>query len=220
MSHTTLPLSDRLYEYYQAVATRETELLAALREETAKRPDGKMQISPEVGQFFGLIIELMNAQKALEIGVFTGYSGLCIAQALPFDGKLIACEINQDHAQTALRYWREAGLERKIEIHIAPAWETLDTLLENGHANTFDFLFIDADKENLDRYYERCLLLARAGGLIVIDNVLWSGRVADPEDVDLDTQAIRALNEKIHEDARVSLSVVPIGDGLTLARKR
>lgn len=220
MSHTTLPLSDRLYEYYQAVATRETELLAALREETAKRPDGRMQISPEVGQFFGLIIELMNAQKALEIGVFTGYSGLCIAQSLPFDGKLIACEINQDHAQTALRYWREAGLERKIEIHIAPAWETLDTLLENGHANTFDFLFIDADKENLDRYYERCLLLARAGGLIVIDNVLWSGRVADPEDVDLDTQAIRALNEKIHEDARVSLSVVPIGDGLTLARKR
>ncbi|PAW80033.1 MAG: SAM-dependent methyltransferase [Verrucomicrobia bacterium Tous-C9LFEB] len=220
MSHTTLPLSDRLYEYYQAVATRETELLAALREETAKRPDGKIQISPEVGQFFGLLIELMGAQKALEIGVFTGYSGLCIAQALPFDGKLIACEINQDHAKTALRYWREAGLERKIEIHIAPAWETLDTLLENGHANTFDFLFIDADKENLDRYYERCLLLARPGGLIAIDNVLWNGRVADPEDVDLDTQAIRALNEKIHEDARVTLSMIPIGDGLTLARKR
>ncbi len=220
MSHTTLPLSDRLYEYYQAVATRETELLAALREETAKRPDGTIQISPEVGQFFGLLIELMGAQKALEIGVFTGYSGLCIAQALPFDGKLIACEINQDHAKTALRYWREAGLERKIEIHIAPAWETLDTLLENGHANTFDFLFIDADKENLDRYYERCLLLARPGGLIAIDNVLWKGRVADPEDVDLDTQAIRALNEKIHEDARVSLSMIPIGDGLTLARKR
>lgn len=220
MSHNTLPLSDRLYEYYQAIATRETELLAALREETEKLPNGHMQISPEVGQFFGLVLELMGAQKALEIGVFTGYSGLCIAQSLPFDGKLIACEIDREHASTAMRYWREAGLERKIDLRIAPAWETLDTLLENGHANTFDFLFIDADKESLDRYYERCLLLARPGGLIAIDNVLWHGRVADPDDSAPETQSIRLLNEKLREDTRVTLSVLPIGDGLTLARKR
>lgn len=220
MSQNTLPLTDRLYEYYQAIATRETELLAALREETSNLPDAAMQISPEVGQFFGLIIELMSARKALEIGVYTGYSGLCIAQALPFDGKLIACEISKEHATTAMRYWREAGLERKIDLRIAPAWDTLDNLLEDGHANTFDFLFIDADKESLDRYYERCLHLARPGGLIVIDNVLWHGLVADPENTAPETESIRLLNEKIREDNRVSLSVLPIGDGLTLARKR
>lgn len=220
MSTTTLPLTSTLYEYYRAIAVRETELLATLREETSKLPNGRMQIAPEVGQFFGFAIELTGAQKALEIGVFTGYSGLCIAQALPFDGKLIACESDPEHATTAMRYWREAGLERKIDLRIAPAWDTLDNLLENGHADTFDFIFIDADKESYDRYYERCLLLSRAGGLIAIDNVLWSGRVADPEDNDLDTESLRRLNEKIHEDNRVSIAVLPIGDGLTLVRKR
>lgn len=220
MSQTPLPLTDRLYEYYRAIGTRETELLETLREETAKLPNGSMQIAPELGQFFSLLIELTGASKALEIGVFTGYSGLCIAQALPFDGKLIACDINKEYATTALRYWREAGLERKIDLRIAPASETLDALLEDGQANTFDFLFIDADKGNLDRYYERCLLLARPGGLIAIDNVLWKGRVADPDNNDADTESIRLLNEKLREDNRVTLSVLPISDGLTLARKR
>lgn len=220
IGQTKFLFPEKTYEYYQAIATRETELLAALREETAKLPDGHMQISPETGQFFSFLVEITGAQKALEIGVFTGYSALCVAQALPFDGKLVACELNKTYASTALRYWREAGLERKIDLHIGPAWETLDDLLENGQANTFDFLFIDADKENYDRYYERCLLLARPGGVIAIDNVLWSGRVADPDDHDADTRAIRFLNEKIRDDTRVTISVLPVGDGLTLARKR
>jgi predicted O-methyltransferase YrrM len=220
MIEITAPTEDLLYNYYRAIGIRETELLSLIREETNALPDAHTQITPEMGQFFGLMIELIGAQKALEVGVYTGYSGLCIAQALPFDGKFVACEINREYAQTALRYWREAGIERKVDLRVAPALETLDILIEDGYADTFDFLFIDADKKNYDRYYERCLILARSGGLIAINSILCHGRTADPEDHHPDVAAIRRLNDKIHDDNRVSISTLPVGDGLTLARKR
>ena len=219
MSNQTIGLDDQLYRYLQSVSLREPEILTQLRQETARHSMGQMQIAPEQGQFMALLVQLMGAKKTLEVGVFTGYSSLVVALALPTDGKVIACDVSEEYTAIARRYWQQAGVADKIDLHIAPALETLDHLLANGHAGTFDFAFIDADKSNYDGYYERSLQLVRSGGLVAIDNVLWSGQVADPQVQDSRTNTIRALNQKVHEDARVSLSLVPIGDGLTLARK-
>jgi predicted O-methyltransferase YrrM len=178
-----------------------------------------MQISPEQGQFMALLVKLIGAKKTLEVGVFTGYSSLVVALALPADGKIVACDVSEEYTSVARRYWQQAGVADKIDLHIAPALETLDKLLTAGEAETFDFAFIDADKSNYDNYYERSLELIRPGGLIAIDNVLWSGKVADTEIQDNQTNKIRALNRKLHEDSRITLSLVPIADGLTLAMK-
>jgi len=179
-----------------------------------------MQIAPEQGQFMALLVQLLGATKTLEVGVFTGYSSLCVALALPPNGKIVACDLSEEYTQVARRYWQAAGVADKIELRLAPALETLDDLLADGQAETFDFAFIDADKINYQEYYERSLQLVRLGGLIAIDNVLWSGRVAEPQFQDKSTLAIRAFNEKLHDDERVSISLVPIADGLTLVLKR
>ncbi len=220
MSNTTLGLSDRLATYLQTVAVREAAILTELRQETAQQPLSQMQIAPEQGQLMALLVRLMGARKTLEVGVFTGYSTLVVALALPPDGKVVACDISAEYTAIAQRYWQAAGVADRIELHIAPALESLDRFLAEGQANTFDFVFIDADKSNYDGYYERALQLVRVGGLIAIDNVLWGGNVADPTVQDSRTQKIRALNQKIHQDPRVDMSLVPIADGLTLAIKR
>ncbi|MEM6591403.1 MAG: class I SAM-dependent methyltransferase [Cyanobacteria bacterium P01_C01_bin.73] len=220
MPQKYLSLDDRLYAYLVATSVREPEVLAQLRQETAQMPMGRMQISPDQGQFMGLLVQLIGARKTLEVGVFTGYSALAVALALPPDGKIIACDIDEKTTAIARRYWVIAGVEHKIDLRIAPALETLNQLLDQGGANSFDCAFIDADKRGYDAYYEAALALVRPGGLILIDNVLWSGRVADPSADDLATQAIRALNQKLKADQRVTVSLVPIGDGLTLAVKR
>ena len=219
MSKKTLGLDNQLYDYLLSVCVREPEILQQLRQETNSHPSATMQISPEQGQFMALLVQLLGATKTLEIGVFTGYSSLCVALALPAHGKIIACDVSEEYTGVARRYWQKAGVSDKIDLRIAPAIETLDQLLLE-HKQTFDFAFIDADKQNYDAYYERSLELIRPGGLIAIDNVLWGGRVADPQFQNPSTKAIRALNQKLHSDERVSLSLVPIGDGLTLALKR
>ena len=220
MSVATIAMTEALYGYLLKTTLREPELLARLRAETAALPNRGMQISPEQGQLMGLLVELIGARRTLEIGVFTGYSSTVVALALPADGKLVACDVSTDWTDVARRYWREAGVASKIELHVQPALQTLDALLARGDAGTFDFAFIDADKAGYDAYYERCLTLLRVGGLIAVDNTLWSGAVADEADQRESTSAIRALNVKITADARVTASLVPIGDGLFLARKR
>ena len=220
MPKQSIGLDNQLYNYLLSVSLREPEILEKLRQETANHPRSGMQISPEQGQFMSLLVQLIGAKKTLEVGVFTGYSSLSVALALPADGKIIACDVSEEFTAIARRYWLEAGVADKIDLRLAPALETLDRLLATGQAETFDFAFIDADKENYDGYYERSLQLVRPGGLIAIDNVLWSGQVADDQNQDESTQAIRALNEKLHHDERVTLSLVPIADGLTLAIKR
>lgn len=220
MSNKTLGLSDAVYSYLLSQSLREPEILQRLRQETAKLPMAQMQIAPEQGQFMALLVQLLSARKTLEVGVFTGYSALCVALALPEEGKVVACDISEEYTAIARQFWQEAGVADKIDLRIAPALETLDHLLAEGQANSFDFAFIDADKSNYGNYYERSLQLVRPGGLIAIDNVLWSGRVADPQVDDNRTAAIRAFNQHLHQDQRVSLSLVPIADGLTLALKR
>jgi predicted O-methyltransferase YrrM len=220
MSRRSIVLTDALYEYLLSVSLREPELLARLRQETARQEMARMQISPEQGQFMFLLLRLIGATRCLEIGVFTGYSSLVTALALPEDGRIVACDVSEEWTAVARRYWREAGVEPKIDLRIAPALETLDRLVEAGETGRFDFAFIDADKESYLSYYERVLQLLRPGGLLAVDNVLWSGRVADPEVSDADTAALRHFNESLHRDERIDLSLVPIGDGLTLARKR
>ena len=220
MSDKFLPLDDRLYRYVLDNSLREPEVLTQLRQETAQHPQAVMQVAPEQGQLMALLAQLLGAKKVLEIGVFTGYSSLCVALALPADGKLIACDINASDATIAQRYWQAAGVADKIDLRIAPALETLDQLLAAGQAESFDFAFIDADKSNYIHYYECALQLVRRGGLIAIDNVLWSGQVADLSVQDSRTQSIRAFNQSLHQDERVSLSLLTIADGLTLALKR
>lgn len=220
MSKKTLDLSNHLYDYLLSVSVREPEVLRQLRQETARHSLGVMQIAPEQGQFMALLIQLLGATKTLEVGVFTGYSSLVVALALPANGKIVACDLSEEYTRVARRYWQLAGVADKIDLRLAPALDTLDQLLADGQAETFDFAFIDADKVNYEGYYERSLQLVRPGGLIAIDNVLWSGRVANPQDQDKSTLAIRALNNKLHHDQRVTLSLVPIADGLTLALKR
>jgi len=220
MSRRSISLNDSLYDYLLSVSLREPDLLRKLREETATDPAARMQISPEQGQFMGLLARLMGARRCLEIGVFTGYSSLALALALPEDGHILACDVSERWTAVARRYWAAAGVDHKIELRLAMAVETLERLRESGAAGSFDFAFIDADKENYVGYYERVLELLRPGGLIVVDNTLWSGRVADPENAEADTVALRHFNEHLHHDERVDLSLVPVGDGLTLARKR
>jgi len=219
MSNRTLCITEQLYEYMMGVSLREPELLQRLRAETALDEMARMQIAPEQGQFMALLIHLLRAEKTIEIGVYTGYSALCTALALPDHGRLIACDISKEWTRVACRYWEEAGVSYKIDLRLAPAAETLAGLLAANEAGTFDFAFIDADKTGYDHYYEACLQLLRPGGLIAIDNVLWYGYVADRTIDDTDTEAIRAFNRKIHGDSRVEISLVPIADGLTLARK-
>ena len=219
MSHQTLNLTPQLYQYLLSVSLRETEILQKIRHKSASHPLSKMQISPEQAQFMAFLLKLMRAKKVLEIGVFLGYSSTAMALALPEDGKLIACDSNGEFTSIASGYWYEAGLMGKISLRLAPALETLDKLITDNHSNSFDFVFIDADKSNYDNYYEKSLQLVRSGGVIAIDNVLWYGRVADSEVNDNRTQKIRAFNQKLADDDRIDLSLLPIGDGLTLARK-
>lgn len=220
MLKKTMGLDEQLYNYFLSVSLREADILRQLREETAHLPNAIMQIAPEQGQFMALLIKLLGAKKTLEVGVFTGYSSLCVALALPKDGKIVACDVSEEYTTMARRYWQAAGVADKIDLYIAPALDTLDQLLVEGQAETFDFAFIDADKGNYDLYYERSLQLIRTGGLIAIDNVLWSGRVADTQTKESSTKKLRALNEKLHKDQRITLSMIPIADGLTLALKR
>jgi predicted O-methyltransferase YrrM len=220
MANQTLGLDTQLYDYLQSVSLREPEILTQLRQETAQHPMAQMQIAPDQGQFMALLVQLIGAKKTLEVGVFTGYSSLVVALALPPEGKVVACDVSEEYTSIARRYWQQAGVADKIDLHIAPAQETLKSLLAEGQAGTFDFAFIDADKSNYEIYYELALELVRPSGLIIVDNVLWSGRVADPQVQDNRTKAIRSLNQKLHQDQRVTLSLVPIGDGLTLALKR
>ncbi|MCE9612677.1 MAG: class I SAM-dependent methyltransferase [Lentisphaerae bacterium] len=220
MSTRTLTLDDRLYGYLRGVSLREPDLLRRLREETAPLEMAGMQISPEQGQFMGLMVRVLGARRALEVGVFTGYSSLSVALALPADGELVACDVSAEWTSIARRYWAEAGVAGKIDLRLAPAADTLRELMLSGQAGAFDFAFIDADKGNYDAYYEACLELIRPGGVICIDNVLWGGRVADDAQADASTVALRALNRKLHDDARIDLSLLPLGDGVTLARKR
>ena len=220
MSNKTLFLTGPLYQYLRISSLREPEILRRLREETSRDPMAQMQISPEQGQLMSLLVKLLGATRTLEVGVFTGYSSLCVAMTLPPNGKLIACDISKEWTDVARRYWREAGVDHIVELRLAPGIETMDHLLAGHEAGTFDFVFIDADKKNYDGYYERAQSLLRPGGLIAIDNVFWGGRVADPGNHDRDTLFIRDLNEKIRNDPRVDLSMIPIGDGLMLARKR
>ncbi|MBD2300667.1 MULTISPECIES: class I SAM-dependent methyltransferase [Nostocales] len=216
----TLNLTQNLYEYLLSVSLREPEVLLQLRQETAQHPRANMQVAPEQGQFLAFLVKLIGAKKTLEVGVFTGYSSLSVALALPPDGKIIACDVSEEFTSVARRYWEKVGVADKIDLRLAPATETLESLLAQGQAETFDFAFIDADKENYYRYYELALQLVRPGGLIAIDNVLWSGRVLQPELQDSSTTAIREFNSKLAEDDRIDLSLIAIADGLTLARKR
>lgn len=220
MGKKNIGLTDEVYRYLLSVSVKEADILAKLRQETAKQPMAVMQISPDQGQLMGLLVQLLGAKKTLEVGVFTGYSSLVVALALPADGKIVACDIDESYTAIARRYWQAAGVADKIELHIAPALETLARLITEGEAGSFDFAFIDADKINYPHYYERALELLRPGGLIAIDNVLWSGRVADPEDADKRTVAIREFNQKLYQDRRVKISMLPVADGLTLAMKQ
>ncbi len=220
MSNKTIQMEDALHAYYIESTLREPDLFRELREETASLPESNMQISPEQGQFMRVLIELMGARKTVEIGTFTGYSALSVASALPEDGRLVACDVSEVWTAIGKRYWEAAGVAEKIDLRIGPGTETLDQLIEEGEAGSFDFAFIDADKTGYDTYYEKCLVLLRQGGLITIDNTLWGGKIANPSDNDSDTLAIRDLLVKVRDDKRVSSSLVPIGDGLLLARKR
>jgi predicted O-methyltransferase YrrM len=211
---------EHIYEYLISNSLREPAILRRLREETAALPRASMQISPEHGQFMALIIQLMGARRTLEVGVFTGYSSLAVALALPSDGKIVACDISEEYTGVARKYWKEAGVDHMIDLRLAPALETLRGLMAQGEHSRFDFAFIDADKTNYEGYYECAMELIRPGGLIMIDNVLWSGRVADAAENDADTVALRAFNKKLHADSRVALSMLPLSDGVTLALKR
>jgi predicted O-methyltransferase YrrM len=206
--------------YVASVVTQETPLQARLRAETAALPMGLMQISADQGALLALLVRTLDARRAIEIGTFTGYSALAVAAALPKDGKLICCDVSDEWTRIARRYWKEAGVADRIELRLAPALETLQSLLRDEGRGSFDFAFIDADKSNYDRYYEACLELVRAGGLIALDNMLWGGQVADPAEHDTDTDALRALNAKIRDDRRVDACLMTVGDGVMVARKR
>lgn len=220
MSRRSLTITDQIADYLMSHGVRESDSARALRAETAKLPWAMMQISPEQGALMQMLVRLTGARHTLEVGTFTGYSALVVAEALPADGTIIACDVSDEWTQIGRRHWRAAGVESKIDLRLRPAVETLDALIDEGKAGRFDFAFIDADKSNYDAYYERALTLVRAGGLIGIDNTLWSGAVVDEHRTDDDTVAIRTLNAKVHADRRVDVVLVPIGDGLTLARKR
>ena len=220
MSNKSINLTDNLYQYLLDASLREPESLKSLREETAKLPSANMQIAPEQGQFMALLVQLMGAKKTIEVGVYTGYSALAVAMALPYDGQILACDISEEYTAVARRYWQQAKVANKIDLHLAPATETLEQRIDEGEDSTFDFAFIDADKGNYTKYFDLCFELLRPGGLIAIDNVLWNGAVIDQQNQDADTCAIRTFNQQLLSDDRVDISMVPIADGLTLARKK
>jgi caffeoyl-CoA O-methyltransferase len=220
MSIQTITVTDQIHRYLLDVSLREPPVLAELRRRTADQPQANMQISPEQGQLMALLVRLLGARRCLEIGVFTGYSSLAVALALPPDGRVIACDISETFTRIAREFWDKAGVADKIELRLAPALETLETLLDQGQAGCFDFAFIDADKVNYGAYYEKSLALLKPGGLIAVDNTLWSGRLSDPAAEDADSLALAAFNKRLHADERVDISLIPIGDGLTLALKR
>ena len=220
MSRHTINVDDTLNRYILEHSVREHPVLAELREATAGMPHAGMQISPEQGQLMALLVKMIGARRTIEVGVFTGYSSLAVALALPSDGRVVACDVSAEWTSVGRRFWQKAGVADKIDLRLAPAVQTLDAMLAAGEAGRYDFAFIDADKGNYSSYYERCVKLVRAGGLIAVDNTLWNGWVADPAHAEDDTRAIRAFNDKVLADERVDLSLVPIGDGMTLARKR
>lgn len=220
MTNRSLNLDDALYQYLLDVSLRESPLLKRLREETAQLPTARWQIAPEQGQFMALLVQISGARKILEIGTFTGYSALCMAQTMPADGRLICCDLPGEYNSIAERYWHDAGVAERIELRLAPALETLSALERGGQSESFDLIFIDADKANYRVYLEHALVLVRQGGLILFDNVLWSGRVLEQSPESADTRAIQALNRGLLRDSRIDLSLLPLGDGLTLCRKR
>lgn len=220
MSRTTHGLTEPVQNYIATVGIRATPVQTALRDATTALPQAGMQICSEQGHFMALLIKLIGAKRCIEVGTFTGYSALMVAEALPEDGTLVCCDISDEFTSVGKPFWKEAGVDSKIDLRLAPGTETLDNLLAENQAGTFDFGFIDADKSNYDGYYERVLELVRPGGLIGVDNTIWYGRVADPNENDADTTALKALNQKIHDDERVDMVLLPIGDGLTLCRKR
>lgn len=220
MSRSTLGATPDLLDYLRRYGTRESDVLVRLRNETSELPQARMQISPEQGQLMAVLVELVGARRIIEVGTFTGYSALVMAAAMPDGGKLLACDVSEEWTTIARRYWDEAGVSPRIELRLGPALDTLDGLLASGQAHTWDLAFVDADKGNYVAYWERLVKLVRPGGLILVDNVLWSGRVIDPDDDSEDTRAIRALNERVSQDDRVTPALVPVGDGLTVARVR
>jgi caffeoyl-CoA O-methyltransferase len=215
-----LSIPDSIIDYLRAVSVREHPVMRRLQEDTAKLPNATMQISPEHAQFMQLLVETMRAERTIEVGVFRGYSALAVALALPKWGRVVACDINEEYASAARRYWEEAGVAEKIDLRLRPGLETLHEMIGTGEQGRYDFAFIDADKTNYQNYYECCLRLLRPGGVIMVDNVLWSGRVADDSDQTADTVALRAFNEKLRDDSRVSISMLTLDDGVTLALKR
>jgi len=217
---SNVQLDDRLYRYLLDRSVREHPVLAELRAETATMKHAGMQIGPDQGQFMALLARLVGARRCIEVGVFTGYSSLSVALALPDDCRIIACDVSEEWTAVARRYWERAGVAKKIELRLGPATDTLDKLLADGGEGRYDFAFIDADKTNYLEYYERCLRLVRANGLIAVDNTLWSGDVADASNTRPDTVALRAFNDRLHRDERVDIALLPVGDGVTLARKR
>jgi predicted O-methyltransferase YrrM len=220
MSTRTLTIDEDVYQYLLSASSREPPILAKLREVTAARPEGTMQISPEQGQLMALLARLMNARRCIEVGTYTGYSSLAVALALPADGKIIACDVSAEWTTIARRFWREAGMESRIELRLQPALETLEELLAEGGADSFDFAFIDADKGNYIAYYEKLLQLVRPGGLIAVDNTLSTSNTLISRRNDSVAQVLRKFNDHVHRDERVDLSMIPIGEGLTLLRRR
>ena len=220
MSHISLGLDATLSAYLRKYGVREDADLKGLREATASHPWARMQISPEQGQLMALLVELIGAQRTFEVGTFTGYSAMWVAKAMGPEGRVVALDVSEEYTAIARRHWAKAGIAERIDLRLKPALDSLKTMVADGESGRYDFAFVDADKSNYDGYYEQALILVRTGGLIAIDNVLWSGRVVDPADQSEDTQALRALSEKIARDNRVTVSMLPIGDGLTLCRKR
>jgi caffeoyl-CoA O-methyltransferase len=220
MSSQSLGLDDRLHAYLLDVSLREPEVLTRLRAETERMPESNMLLAPEQAQFLGLLVELTQARRIVEVGTFTGYSTAWMALSQPVGGHVVACDVSDDYTRIARRAWAELGVGNRIDLRLAPAVQTLDGLIADGGRGAWDLVFVDADKESYDAYYERALTLLRPGGLLVADNVLWGGSVVNPDKTDADTEAIRAFNAKLRDDDRITLSLVPIGDGLTLARKR
>ena len=220
MSSRNIHNAGKIYDYILDNSLRDMPILEKLREETIKMPDGRMQISSDQGQFMALLVRMLEVKKIVEVGTFTGYSSLVMALALPENGQIVACDISEEYTEVAQRFWQEAGVVDKIDLRLGLAVETLTEILSNGEAGTFDMAFIDADKRNYKVYYEKCLQLLRPGGLILIDNVLWYGKPANLEETDADTTAIRNFNKNIYKDERVEMSMITVGDGLTLALKR
>ena len=220
MSSRTLFMPEQVHAYLLAHSTRETAVQRELRAATRGIPGAGMQIAPEQGALMQLLVRMLGVKRYLEIGTFTGYSALCVALAMPASGRLVCCDLSDEWTSVARKFWRKARVDSKIQLRLAPALETLDSLLRERQAGRYDFAFIDADKQNYLNYFERCLRLVRRGGVIAIDNTLWSGSVADPRRGDPDTRAIRAFNRRLHRDKRIDVALVPIGDGLTLACKR